>query len=92
MQEAHSTRKPVAFPFDPALVEPLRPLVPVAVVAVLVVAMLATAGAFEPPPQPASATAAAARTASPPNLREAMVVSRPSGIREQRREWQVTPL
>ncbi len=91
MQAAHSTRKPVAS-FRVAVVELLLlPFVPVAVVGVLVVAMFATEGAFEPP-QPASATAAAARNASSPNLRQVvlMFMFRLSDIREQRRKPRVT--
>ena len=91
MQAAHSTRNPVAS-FPVAVVElPLLALAGVAVVWVLVVVgMLATEGAFEPP-QPARATAAAASSASPPNLRYIVTFAfRGSGIREQRRKAQVT--
>jgi hypothetical protein len=59
MQAAHSTKNPVAFPFDPVLVELPLLSIPAAVVWVLVVAIFATDGAFDPP-QPATSNASPA--------------------------------
>src|SRR5579862_7744597 len=76
MQEAHSTRKPVAS--FPVAVVALRspPLVPVEAVEVFVLAMFATDGGFDPP-QPA---ASRPRTAIPASAKP----SRPSRGRDER--------
>jgi hypothetical protein len=81
-----SAESPCAVELEPDVEAP-----PTETELLVVVATLATDGAFEPP-QLVSATAAAARSANPPNLHNvvALIVASRSDIRAQPRKRQVT--